>query len=354
VPESPRYLIAKGKHEKALQTLAKAHAQGNEEDEVVQIEYREIQETIKLEQEFEGNGWTELWRTPGNRHRLVILISLGFFSQWSGNGLVSYYMTDVLNAAQITNTQTQLAINGILNIINAIVAFVMCFFVDKLGRRPLFLVATGGMCLSFIVWTITARYAADQVASAANAEVAFIFIFYVFYNLAWSGLLVGYGVEILPYNIRAKVRFPFPIRPFLVTGSGPYHDGRSRELTCLQGLTIMFLAIDLALFFNSYVNPIALLAIGWKYYIVYVCWLAFEFAIVWRFYIETRNTPLEEIVRHFDGEGAILGGDLANEKSRQLERELGIYNERGNEPGLHGENKVVPVAQHVEELPAEK
>jgi hypothetical protein len=157
----------------------------------------EIQETIKLEQEFEGNGWTRLWRTPGNRHRLVILIS-GFFSQWSGNDLVSYYMTDVLNAAQITNMQTQLAINGTLNIINVIVAFVMCFFVDKLGCRPLFLVATGGMCMSFIVWTITACYAADNVAAAANAEVAFIFIFYVFYNLAWSGLLVGYGVEILP------------------------------------------------------------------------------------------------------------------------------------------------------------
>jgi MFS family permease len=154
-----------------------------------------------LEQEFEVNEWTELWRTPGNRHRLVILISLGFFSQWSGNGLVSYYMTDVLNAAQITNTQTQLDINGILNIINALVAFIMCFFVDKLGRRPLFLVATGGMCMSFV------------------AEVAFIFIFYLFYNLAWSGLLVGYGVEILPYNIRAKVRRSRLCSPSLITGS---------------------------------------------------------------------------------------------------------------------------------------
>jgi hypothetical protein len=31
--------MAKGRHEKALQTSAKAHAQGNEEDEVVQIEF---------------------------------------------------------------------------------------------------------------------------------------------------------------------------------------------------------------------------------------------------------------------------------------------------------------------------
>jgi Sugar (and other) transporter len=200
-------MIAKGKHKKVLQILAKCHARGNVEDEVVQIEYREIQETIKLEQEFEGSGWTELWRTPGNRHRLVILISLGFFSQWSGNGLVSYYMTNGLDTANITDPSTKLAINGIFNIINALVAFIMCFFVDKVGRRPLFLVATGRMCFSFIIWMIAAKYAAHDISSAADTEVAFIFIFYVFYNLTWSGLLVGYGVEILPYNIRAKVCF---------------------------------------------------------------------------------------------------------------------------------------------------
>lgn len=67
-----------------------------------------------------------------------------------------------------------------------------------------------------------------------------IFIYYVFYNMAWSGLLVGYTVEILPYHIRAK------------------------------GMTVVFLFVDIALFFNQYVNPIALDNIGWKYYIVYV------------------------------------------------------------------------------------
>jgi hypothetical protein len=88
-------------------------------------------------------------------------------------------------------------------------------------------------------------------------------------------------------------------------------------------MTVLFLAVDLALFFNQYVNPIAMAAINWKYYIVYTVWLAFEFAVVWKFYIETRNTPLEEIVKYFDGEGAIIGGEAANEKSRQLESEIG-------------------------------
>lgn len=78
----------------------------------------------------------------------------------------------------------------------------------------------------------------------------------------------------------------------------------------------MFFCVDAALFFNSYVNPVALDAINWKYYIVYDCWLAFELAVVFKFYIETRNTPLEEIVKFFDGDSALLGGDLATDKTK--------------------------------------
>ncbi|KAH8815185.1 MFS sugar transporter-like protein [Xylogone sp. PMI_703] len=295
VPESPRWLISKGKNEKALRILANAHASGDDQDEVVQIEYQEIRQTIKLEQELEKNSYLELFKTPGNRHRLIILISLGFFSQWSGNGLVSYYINAVLNQIGITNSTTQLLINGILQITNIIVATGICFFVDKIGRRTLFLTATTGMLLTFIVWTVcSAQFSIHGSKASANAVVAMIFIYYAFYNLAWSGLLVGYGAEILPFSIRAK------------------------------GLTVMFLAVDLALFFNQYVNPIALNHITWKYYIVYCVWIAFELVVVWKFYIETRNTPLEEIVKHFDGDSAILGGEVANEKSRQLAQELDI------------------------------
>jgi len=287
VPESPRYLIAKGQTEKALKVLAKAHARGNDQDELVQIEFKEIKETIKLEQEFEGNGWMELIKTKGNRHRFIILVSLGLFSQLSGNGLVSYYMNDVLTAAGVDNAKLRLEINGILNIINFITALGMCFVIDKFGRRPLFLFSTAGMLVSFCAWTVAAaQFTQHGHKSASVAEIFFIFLYYFMYNCAWSGLLVGYAVEILPYRIRAK------------------------------GLTAMFFFVDIALFFNSYVNPVALHDIQWKYYIVYDAWLAFELLIVFLFFIETRNTPLEEIVKYFDGEDALLGGDLASSKAQ--------------------------------------
>jgi Sugar (and other) transporter len=83
-----------------------------------------------MEQECECNTWFELWRTKGSRHRLLILITAGVFSPWSDNGLVSYYINTVLDSIGVADSTTQLLINGILQIVNFIVAVTVCFFVD--------------------------------------------------------------------------------------------------------------------------------------------------------------------------------------------------------------------------------
>ncbi|RXW21520.1 hypothetical protein EST38_g4341 [Candolleomyces aberdarensis] len=275
-PESPRWLVDKGRHEQALRTLAYYHADGNAEDPLVKYEYEEIKAAIDLDREVAAKiGWKTLFSTRGNLKRMRIIIAIAFFSQWSGNGLVSYYLNRVFNTIGITDGTIQLLINGILQIWNLAWALAASFLCERIGRRVLFISSTIGMLIFFTLQTAcSAAYANTGSKPAAHAVIAFIFLFYASYDIAFTPLIVSYTVEILPYQLRAK------------------------------GFTVFNFAISLSLIFNQYVNPVALDTIGWKYYIVYCVWLAFELVFVYFFVIETKNRTLEETAALFDGDDA--------------------------------------------------
>ena len=76
----------------------------------------------------------------------------------------------------------------------------------------------------------------------------------------------------------------------------------------------MYICLYAALFFNQYVNPIALENLQWKYYIIYCCFLAFEVVILYVYVVETRYTPLEEIAKFFDGEDVVAVVNTEMEK----------------------------------------
>jgi len=277
-PESPRYLVAKGRNDEALKILAYYHADGDSDDPLVQYEIEEIKAAIDIDRTVAANvGWKSLFTTTGNRKRLRIIIAIAWFSQWSGNGLVSYYLTIILNNIGITSTAIKLLINGILQIWNLFWAVGASFMVERLGRRFLFITSASGMLLFFTMQTVcSAVYANTGNNAAAHAVIAFIFLFYAAYDIAFTPLIVSYTVEILPYNLRAK------------------------------GFTVFNFTISCALIFNQYVNPIALNAITWRYYIVYCCWLLFELIYVYIFIVETKGLSLEETSALFDGTGERL------------------------------------------------
>lgn len=56
-----------------------------------------------------------------------------------------------------------------------------------------------------------------------------------------------------------------------------------------------------AIFFNIFVNPIALEAIGWKYYIVFAVILVIITVTIYFFYPETKGHSLEEMAVVFEG-----------------------------------------------------
>lgn len=90
IPESPRYLIRKGKVEKAMQILTKYHANGDPEDKLVAYEYQEICHAIQLEEESKRTKYSDFVKTPGNRRRLLVLLTLATGTNW----IVRSYIND--------------------------------------------------------------------------------------------------------------------------------------------------------------------------------------------------------------------------------------------------------------------
>jgi MFS family permease len=298
--------MSKGRDKEALRTLAYYHANGDETDPLVEYEYREIKTAIALDNDIaHQTSWLDLFKTPGNRKRVRIIVAIAFFSQWSGNGLVSYYLNKVLDAIGITDTTVQLLINGVLNIYNIIICIFASVFCDKIGRRPLFLISTAGMLLFWTLETVCfAVYSEHGTPAAAHAFIAMIFLFTTFYALAYSPLIITYTVEILPYGLRSK------------------------------GLTLFNFTVSLSLIFNQYVNPIALQAITWKYYTVYIAWLSFELAFIYIFLVETKNRTLEETAALFDGDDTVaMISNHAAEKERgdsPTDVKVDDFSEKGN------------------------
>ncbi|RDW64300.1 uncharacterized protein DSM5745_09711 [Aspergillus mulundensis] len=272
-PESPRWLVSRDRVEDARKVLAELHANGDLTAPLVTYEVQEIREAIAAEKESDASSsYSDMVKTPGNRRRLLITVTLGIFSQWSGNGVVSYYLAMVLDTVGVTATKDQLLISGCLQIWNLIFGTIGALLVERAGRRPLFLTSAGVMLVSYIIITgLSGSFASTGSAPIGTAVIPFIFIYFAGYDIALTPLLVAYPTEIWPFTLRSR------------------------------GLSVAWLSAIGALIFNTFVNPVALSALGWRYYFVFVAILICYALTSYFFYPETKGYTLENMALIFDG-----------------------------------------------------
>lgn len=235
VPESPRWLIDHDRSEEALNVLAKEHANGDINDELVQYEYNEIRRALQFEKENNNAKYGDFLKTPGNRRRLLVLVTMGTGSNWVGNGIIAYYLAPALKLVGISDPGTIAGINGGMAVWSLFWAYGGAMSAERVGRRTLWITGTAGMCASYIAITgLSGAFDSNPSRNLGISVIPMMYIFKSFYCMSWSPLPFAYGAEILPYNLR------------------------------LKGLSIELSVQSVALAFNQWVNPVALEAIGWR------------------------------------------------------------------------------------------
>lgn len=282
VPESPRWLIYKGRHEQAFNILVKWHGYGQRDSQLARFEMAEITATLEMEKVQNKSRWAEWISNKGNLHRFFIALYIPVMLQWSGNALTSYYLSKVLNSINITDAKTQLIINGCTQIWSFFAACLFAALVDKAGRRRLFLLGVLGMGVSYIIWTICSALNEQthfRNKGYAGGVIAMIFVFSLWYH-ACSPIGATYIMEITPFSLRAKASMLYQF-----TG-------------------------NLAQVFNAFANPVAMDAISWKYYVVWCVVIGVHFVLIWFFFPETKGRSLEEVAEIFDGPDAAAGPNI--------------------------------------------
>jgi sugar porter (SP) family MFS transporter len=199
LPESPRWLILKGREDEAMQVLA-ALSDTATDDKYVTAEFVEIKDTVLEQQQ---TTFRDLFTMDEDRHfhRVALAYVNQVFQQISGINLITYY------AATIYQNEIGLTpiISRILAACNGteyfLASWIAVYLIEKVGRRKLMLFGAAGMSASMVILAVMTK-----VGGTAPGIVAatFLFIFNTFFAIGWLGMTWLYPAEIVPLRIRSS------------------------------------------------------------------------------------------------------------------------------------------------------
>lgn len=134
----------------------------------------------------------QLIKTRADRKRMAVCIFSAVISNWSGNGVITYYLTLVLDSVGIHDSFSQTLVNGLLQIFNFFAAIFGALLVDRAGRRPLWIVSCAGMLVTYIILTVlSAEFVRSGSSGLGIGVIVMLFLYFFHYDIAVTPLTFG-------------------------------------------------------------------------------------------------------------------------------------------------------------------
>ncbi|CAH0474823.1 unnamed protein product [Peronospora belbahrii] len=144
LPESPRYLMSKGRKEEAWNSLIKIRGTMD-----VSVEFGHVEDEVERDRYEDNNVWDEL-RSPAVIRALVLGCIMQALAQLCGINTVMYYGATIIQMAGFTDPTTAIWLSALVSFSNFIFTFVGIYLVDRAGRRLLTLGSLAGVFFSLV------------------------------------------------------------------------------------------------------------------------------------------------------------------------------------------------------------
>jgi SP family sugar:H+ symporter-like MFS transporter len=200
IPESPRFLIFRGKHERARKVFARI---GADAEKLV----RQVEQSLKGEHRPRLSDLI----IPGTRRIAPVLwvgMGLAAFQQFVGINIIFYYGEILWKAAGATE-QLALRINLLTGLVNILATIPAILLIDRIGRKPLLLAGSVGMALTLGAMAVvfaTAGVGAEgkpvlsHMAAVAGLTAANLYI--VAFGMSWGPVMWVLLGEMFPNQLR--------------------------------------------------------------------------------------------------------------------------------------------------------
>lgn len=261
VPESPRFLLSKDRDQEASEVLLILNKQNTRDAEESLIRIK-----TEIASESKAIPWTRLFKSSINIHRMAINASQAVITELGGSSIGSTYLAILLEQAGIASPTQRLQVNIVMSAWSLICAVTGASLLDVVGRKKQSLYALTAMVICFLILgPLIKNFGSGASSSAVYGTIAVMFIFSGCYSSTFTPLTTTYPSELYPYHLRA-------------TGTSVFS-----FINCSCGLVA------------SFILPIGMSNIGWKFYIINACYDAIIIPIIYFVWVETKGVDIDFI-----------------------------------------------------------